>query len=240
MRPLSAPVETTWKDVLEGLVPIQAQLIGYYEKLGYHNLAGSGLIEDVRALTLATCKDDIGNSIAFLNVLRHFGEHPEQEETFRILVGAPDRRRSMQKLLQGMGEHIKRSLVTMIQFRLDNMVKNVLGSLSGSVSASYTRNIDTLLSTLQLPETDRKNQILRILQYTRNTYHNNGTHLMGKPINVHIENHTFIFDKGSPIDCASWGHLTVAMKATLEIVEKILDSPPVKALPWPVPVHGST
>ncbi len=70
MRPLSAPVETTWREVIDGLVPLQTQLIGIdYESLGYRNLAGSGLIEDVRALTLTTCKDDIANSIAFLNIL---------------------------------------------------------------------------------------------------------------------------------------------------------------------------
>jgi len=83
-------------------VPLQTQLIGYYESLGYRNLAVSGLIEDVRALTLVTCKDDIANSIAFLNILMHFGEHPEQEQAFRILTGAADTRLSMQKVLERM------------------------------------------------------------------------------------------------------------------------------------------
>jgi len=161
-------------------VPLQTQLIGYYESLGYRNLAVSGLIEDVRALTLVTCKDDIANSIAFLNILMHFGEHPEQEQAFRILTGAADTRLSMQKVLERMGEHLKRSMVTMIQFRLDNMVKNVLASINkGSVRTSYTSNIDTLFQSLQLPDTERKKQILRSLQYMRNTYHNNGTHRFG-------------------------------------------------------------
>lgn len=238
MRSLSPPVETTWREVIDGLVPLQTQLIGYYESLGYRNLAGSGLIEDVRALTLVTCKDDIANSIAFLNILMHFGEHPEQEQAFRIMTGAADTRLRMQKVLERMGEHLKRSLVTMIQFRLDNMVKNVLASINkGSVSTSYTSNIDTLLQSLQLPDTERKKQILRILQYMRNTYHNNGTHLLGKPINVQIENHSFIFDKNCSIDCASWAHLTIAMKATFEVLGDILNSTQVKALGWPVPVH---
>src|SRR5437899_5176093 len=108
----------------------------------------------------------------------HFGEHPQQEQAFRILTWAADIRLSMQKVLERMGEHLKRSMVTMIQFRLDNMVKNVLGLVNkGSVSRSYTSNIDVLLQSLQLPDTERKKQILRILQYLRNTYHNNGTHL---------------------------------------------------------------
>jgi hypothetical protein len=72
MRPLSAPVETTWREIIDRIVPLQSQLIGYYESLGYQKLSGSGLIEDVRALTLASCKDDIANSIAFLNILMHF------------------------------------------------------------------------------------------------------------------------------------------------------------------------
>lgn len=241
MRPLSAPVETTWREVIDGLVPLQTQLIGYYESLGYRNLAGSGLIEDVRALTLTTCKDDIANSIAFLNILMHFGEHPEQEQAFRILTGAADTRLSMQKVLERMGEHLKRSMVTMIQFRLDNMVKNVLASMNKGVhnkgAMSYTSNIDALLQSLQLPDTDRKNQILRILQYMRNTYHNDGTHLFGKPINVQIENYSFIFDKNYSIDCASWAHVTIAMKATFEVLADILNSTQVRALAWPAPVH---
>jgi hypothetical protein len=155
-----------------------------------------------------------------------------------MLAGVPDKRISMQKILERMGEHLKRSMVTAIQFRLDNMVKNILASMNkGSVPTGYTRNIDTLLQRLSLPDTDRKNQILRILQYLRNTHHNNGTHLMGKPINVQVENYSFIFDKNCPIECASWAHLTIAMKATFEVVADILDSAPVKALPWPVPVH---
>jgi hypothetical protein len=206
MRPLSALVKTTWREVINGLVPLQTQLIGYYKSLGYQNLAGSGLIEDVRALTLATCKDDIANTIAFLNVLMHFGEHPEDEQTFRILTGAADTGLSMQKAMERMGEHLKRSMVTMIQFRLDNMVRNVLDSMKkGLAGKSYTNNIDTLLRSLQLPDSDRKNQILRILQYMRNTYHNNGTHLLGKPINVQIENYSFIFDKNSSIDLCIMG-----------------------------------
>jgi hypothetical protein len=238
MRPLSAPVKTTWREVINGLVPLQTQLIGYYKSLGYQNLAGSGLIEDVRALTLATCKDDIANTIAFLNVLMHFGEHPEDEQTFRILTGAADTGLSMQKAMERMGEHLKRSMVTMIQFRLDNMVRNVLDSMKkGLAGKSYTNNIDTLLRFLQLPDSDRKNQILRVLQYMRNTYHNNGTHLLGKPINVQIENYSFIFDKNSSIDCASWAHVMVAMKATFEVVGEILNSAQVRALAWPVPVH---
>lgn len=118
-----------------------------------------------------------------------------------------------------MGEHLKRSMVTMIQFRLDNMVKNVLASMNNrSVTISYTSNIDALLQSLQLPDTDRKNQILRILQYMRNTYHNNGTHLFGKLLNLQIENYSFIFDKNCSIDCASWAHVTTALKATFEVL----------------------
>jgi hypothetical protein len=129
-------------------------------------------------------------------------------------------------------------MVTMIQFRLDNMVKNVLASMNkGSVSMSYTSNIDALLQSLQLPDTDRKNQILRILQYMRNTYHNDGTHLFGMPINVQIENYSFIFDKNYSIDCESWAHVTIAMKATFEVLGDILNSTQVRALAWPVPVH---
>ena len=143
----------------------------------------------------------------------------------------------MQKVLERMGEHLKRSMVTMIQFRLDNMVKNVLASMNNrSVTISYTSNID-ILQSLQLPDTDRKNQILRILQYMRNTYHNNGTHLFGKPLNLQIENYSFIFDKNCSIDCASWAHVTTALKATFEVLGEILNSTQVRALAWPVPVH---
>lgn len=238
MRPLPSPVLTTWREVVNGLVPIQGEIIGYYNKLGYPTLVGGGLIEDVRALTLASCKDDIANSVAFLNVILHFGEHPEQEQPFRLLVGAPDTRLSMQKILERMSEYIKRSLVTMIQFRLDNMIKNILASMQkGAVGTSYTSNIDILLPKLHLPNLERKNQILRILQYMRNTYHNNGTHLLGRPINVHLDKYAYIFDKNQPIDCASWGHVTVAIRATFEVVDEILSSAPVKGLAWPVPVH---
>jgi hypothetical protein len=63
-------------------------------------------------------------------------------------------------------------------------------------------------------------------------FHNNGTHLVGKPLNVQIENYSFVFDKNCPVDCASWAHLTVAMKVTFEVVRDILNFPPVRALAW--------
>ena len=237
MRPLSAPVKTTWRDVVNRIVPLYDQLTGYYNSLGYVKLAGTGLVEDVRASTLINCKGDILNTIAFLKILMHFGEHPEQEETFRILTDVPDKI-IVEKQLQQMGQHLKSSLVTMIQFRLDNMVRNILNSIKkGSARPSYASNIDVLLPLLQLSDTDRKNQILRVLQYMRNTYHNNGTHKVGKAINVHIENLTFIFDMNCPIDCASWTHVIIAMKATFEVIFEILNCARVKALPWPVPIH---
>jgi hypothetical protein len=236
VRPLSPPVETTWREVVNRITPLQSQLIGYYDSLGYAKLAGKGLIEDVRAFTLVTCKEDIINSIAFLNILMHFGERPEQEQAFRILTGALDTSRSELRILERMGEHLKRSLVTLIQFRLDNMVRNILTTLNRAVSNSYVINVDALLTFLQLADMNRKAEILRVLQYVRNTYHNNGTHLL-KPLNIQIENYSFIFVKNCPIDCASWAHVTIAMKATFEVVADILNSAPVKALPWPVPVH---
>jgi hypothetical protein len=54
--PSDHPLETTWREIIDGIVPIQAQLIRYYKSLGYHNLAGCGLIEDVRALLLLALK----------------------------------------------------------------------------------------------------------------------------------------------------------------------------------------
>jgi hypothetical protein len=237
VRPLSPPVETTWREVVNRIIPLQAQLIGYYDSLGYAKLAGKGVIEDVRAFTLVTCKEDIINSISLLNILMHFGEHPEEEQSFRTLAGALDTSRSELRILERLGEHLKRSLVTMIQFRLDNMVRNILTSLNKAVSNSYVINVDALLTFLQLADMTRKGEILRVLQYVRNMYHNNGTHLFGKPLNIQIENYSFIFDKNCPIDCASWVHVTIAMKATFEVVADILNSAPVKALPWPVPIH---
>lgn len=238
VRPLSPPVETTWRDVVNRIVPLQAQLIGYYDSLGYANLAGKGIIEDVRAFTLISCKNDIVNTLAFLNILMYFGEHPEQEQTFRILAGAPDTRIGEKQILERMGVHLKHSMVTMIQFRLDNMVRNILSIINkSSVRRGYADNIDALLPFLKLSDMNRKNQILRVLQYMRNTFHNNGTHIAGMPINLQIENYSFIFDKNCSIDCASWAHVTVAMKATFEVVAEILNSVPVKAIPWPVPIH---
>jgi hypothetical protein len=237
VRPLSAPVLTTWRDVVNGIEPLEGQLIGYYNSLGYMNLAGTGLVEDVRASTLLNCMGDIVNTVAFLKILRHFAEHPDQEEAFRILTGFPDKI-IVNKQLPKMGDHLKHSLVTMIQFRLDNMVRNILSTIKkASARPSYASNIDALLPLLQLSDMDRKNQILRVLQYMRNTYHNNGTHKVGKAINIQIENLTFIFDMNCPIDCASWTHVTIAMKATFEVIFEILNSGRVKALPWPVPIH---
>jgi len=38
-------------------------------------------------------------------------------------------------------------------------------------------------------------------------------------------------------DASSWAHVTVAMKATFEVIFEILNCARVKALPWPVPIH---
>ena len=77
---------------------------------------------------------------------------------------------------------------------------------------------------------DQSRDVFLAIGYIRNTFHNNGIH-RASALTVKIEDLDFVFLTDTAIKCASWAHIFAAMCATLEIVDRILLSARIKALP---------
>ncbi|AIF84157.1 hypothetical protein NTE_02102 [Candidatus Nitrososphaera evergladensis SR1] len=125
----------------------------------------------------------------------------------------------------------------MIQFRIENLIVNILDCLDGKkVTRSYLKNAETLLSLITVQDKTECLNILKVLQHIRNSLHSNGVH-NNATMSISINGCEFDFRNGQKVQSASWSHIIVALAATFEVLEKILSSSEVKAIPQPIRDH---
>jgi hypothetical protein len=113
------------------------------------------------------------------------------------------------------------------------MITNILARMKGvEVPRQYGQKMSILLKELS-SDSDRNVKTLNILQFIRNSLHNNGIHNLA-PMTITIDDCSFSFETGVKVSCAGWRHIVLAIEAVLCIVEKILSSPKVKEISAPI------
>lgn len=154
-------------------------------------------------------KDGLFNEKSFLQLL---GSGVGQDQTEMIMF-----------------EHLKLGFITLAHFKIGNLFQNILRHLNGLPvkKTGYWILTDRILKECSIPPNGAEKDCLIAFAYIRNSLHNNGIH-RGKDFETSINGMEFKFIKNSRVECASWGHIVVLLKANVEILEKILRSDRVK------------
>jgi hypothetical protein len=202
------------------LVALQYIIDHIYERLGYPMDQKEAIIEDVRAATLLNVKGDIVIGITNLNIIIGFEQKTITMDTVRVLGLEQLDKDTGATFLFRLSQYMQLSLVAMFQFRIENMITNILARLKKEVPRDYGQKVMALLKILSL-DSNRNLKIMYILQNIRNSLHNNGIH-NNASMSITIEG------------CAGWRHIAVAIEASLLVVEKILCTPIVKGIPPPI------
>ena len=226
------PVKS-YREIATRLVPIQAHIQLIYENLGYPQDPNPIRLMDARSATLSILLSETAMNVMILNILASVNEGLVSEETFRSMIGHQDRSVSLAYIANQLSHYHRLSWVTMIQFRIENMLANILVVLGKKVTRSYHSNVKALLDLLHLENKERKLDILNVLQNIRNCLHNNGVH-NNKSTSIIIDDTPFVFEKGRQVNCAGWEHIIIAFEASLIVLEKILNAPQVKAISEPI------
>lgn len=179
-------------------------------------------------------RSDVSSIVAILKFLSmgESGAIPEKE--FKRTIGSIESKIALLEEINRIVAYLRLSCVTMFQFRLENMLTNVLAVFVRRIGRDGFRSkAQTLMEIAEMDDVERKLDTLMILQSIRNSLHNNGIHNNDDLI-LNIDDNRFVFLKGKPVRCASWRDIVLAIEAVLLIIEKLLKAPIIKEIPEPI------
>lgn len=130
----------------------------------------------------------------------------------------------------------KLSLLLLGQFQIENLIRNISRELKLSMSATgFYKIASSLLTALNIPG-DRMD-VLNVTARLRNSLHSNGIyhrqHPSEQPL-ITVRGITYEFHNGQHISCASWEHIAHSLEASIGVMEEVLLSSSVLAIPDPM------
>lgn len=130
----------------------------------------------------------------------------------------------------------KLSLAVLAQFQIENVLRNLARELGlPEAGTGFYRTAYGVLTALSLPQ-DRMD-VLNTPARIRNSLHSNGIHHRQHPTEaprVTIRGVTYEFEDGKPVSCASWEHIAHALEASVGVLDEVLSSQQVRAIPDPM------
>jgi len=115
------------------------------------------------------------------------------------------------------------------------LFSNILKAFSASPNKSGFWQISkAMLQQADIPTTGPEKNTLTVLANLRNSFHANGMH-NNEYLNVDIYGIKFEFCKGKPVECASWEHIVVIMRANISTLQSVLFSNRVSNLRNEIP-----
>ena len=127
-----------------------------------------------------------------------------------------------------MFDHLRLGFMTLIHFKIDNLFHNILKHLNAlPKKAGYWNLTDEILSQCSFSKKGVEKDILTAFANLRNSLHGNGIHRT-RDLKLKVDQKEFNFIKDSCVECASWEHIVVLLKANVKILKKIIQSDKVK------------
>jgi len=189
--------------------------------------------QDARQVALEGLQCDIGacgNWIHALMSLRRlaqdkYGENWEDEYPKLIVTGLPSGQAEDLML-----DYLRHTLTTKVHFKIENLFKNILRALSACPDGRGFWHIsNAMLQQAGIPVIGQEKNILTALANTRNSFHSNGVH-NNDDLSLDIDGIRFKFCNGKRVECASWKHIVVIIRANISVLESILFSEKVSNL----------
>lgn len=147
-------------------------------------------------------KEGVFNETGFL---KSVGSGVNKEQTERIMF-----------------DHLRLGFMTLTHFKIDNLFHNILKHLNALPrKTGYWNLTDEILDQCSISKTGTEKNILTAFANLRNSLHGNGVHRTSD-LELKIDQIEFKFVKNSRVECASWEHIVVLLKANVDILEKVL------------------
>ena len=151
-------------------------------------------------------------------------------EIFRLYSG------DLQTPLQLDISYTRWSFIIFFQFQIETLLKILLLHMEEkNPPRNYSKVVERILNVLNIPEKEKKIDILNVLAYARNAFHSNGIHL-NDDYEFIVDNLTFKFIYGKPIDeNFSFDKIHYVADGIISIIEEMLDSQIIQCIPPLIP-----
>jgi hypothetical protein len=119
-------------------------------------------------------------------------------------------------------DYLRNTLTTKVHFKIENLFSNILKALAASPSRRgfwYISN--AMLQQASIPDNGSEKNTLTVLANLRNSFHANGIH-NNDSLSIDIDGIRFEFCKGRPVQCASWKHIVIIIRANISVLGIIL------------------
>lgn len=138
---------------------------------------------------------------------------------------------SLKRQLGDLNKNAKCSFITMVQFALENCIKNVLDALPRVKTPwGFKDCAKRILKFADLPTCGCKYHRLILPAAIRDSLHRNGVHTLDDWCVV-MDGAKYEFRQDEPIYCGSWSHIVWAVLKALDVYEAIFKSEKVAAIP---------
>lgn len=132
--------------------------------------------------------------------------------------------------LSDFNKNSKASFLTVVQFALENCIKQILEALPGErARAIFKDSAERLIKVSGIKRPAEKLELIMLPAWMRNILHANGVHHR-KDKSVTVDGAVYSFKKDRQISCGSWSHILHAILHSLDVYEEILLSPKVAAI----------
>jgi hypothetical protein len=193
--------------------------------------------QDARHIALEGFQRDIavcGNWIRTLQSLKSlsqekFGNNWDKEYQKLIQTNLPSGQAE-----DFMIDYLRNTLTTKVHFKIENLFSNILKALSANPKKGFWNISNAMLEKADIDTNGKEKNTLTALANLRNSYHANGMH-NNDTLRVDIDGIRFEFCKGKRVECASWKHIVVILRANISVLESILFSNNVSNLRCDIP-----
>jgi len=174
-------------------------------------MSSSGMwINAFNSLANVCTKDGKFDSAAFLNTV---GSGVNVQQTEMIMI-----------------DFIRLGFMTLVHFKIDNLFHNLLKHLNALPRRTgYWNLTDTILEECGLSKIGAEKEHLTAFANLRNSLHGNGIHRTDS-LNIKIDGIAFDFTKGQRVECASWNHIIVLLRANVAILKTVILSNRIVAI----------
>ncbi len=130
---------------------------------------------------------------------------------------------------------IRLGVITLFQFQLETLLKNILEKITNNPPPSnYWDITEKILRELSIKSRIKKHRTLNVIATMRNCLHSNGIHTK-KTKQITVDGHKMRFVRGKTYEGATLDEIHFLINHILTILEEILEHPTVKGLTMPVP-----
>ncbi len=219
---------TSYRECAKRLLSLRAHLRALEMKLNLSPL-------DARIVALQNCDAHTSSIALTQKLLSLFHEQQLPLELLQQLMDFEDD--TAQISVKRLDDTLRLAFITLYQFQVENMLRNLLVALGHSDAPSaFYRIAEAILNAVTIHDIQTKLRTLNVVALLRNSLHSNGIHTSSNrsSMQIDINGVPYNFVYGDRVRCAGWAYIIHALDAGLDVIEEILLSPEIVALPDPV------